>query len=201
MITIEILEFINKEELSIEQFLLLQSVYARQTGEKRYSVHANLYDQYRKHQTSVPYKSMALGLIERGYLELKTSSSAFKIKDLRVTDKFISGIYVDEIESFKEAMDCYPDYINVNGVNHFSKIHKNGVEYLRKRYFEKVTKFGSKKEHNAFIKLVSIEYKGKKVAPQKFDYVIENWEILKQQLFKKHMTKLSKLNQSYDRQR
>ena len=202
MISIEILEFVTSQQITIEQFLLLQSVYAKQTGEKRYSVHANMYEEYRKvNAGKIPFRNIAIELIERGFLTVQTKKEQFKIKDLRATEKFYEAIYVDEVECFKEALDCYPDYIDVNGTKHLSKIHKNGVDFLRKKYYEKVTKNGSKKEHNAFVKLISMEYKGKKVAQQKFDYLIDNWELLKPQFLKKHRSKLIAKTESYERQR
>jgi hypothetical protein len=64
-------------------------------------------------------------LLEIGYIEKitpPTSMNKLRIEDFRVSKKFLNLIAIDGGDAFKELLENYPQFVNINGVSVSAKV-------------------------------------------------------------------------------
>jgi hypothetical protein len=185
----EVIAYCNRHAISVEEYFLLYRIYSKQINNKKlvsFNVQSKLYELNNK--SKIDYSKLFISLIDKKLIVKIVEKESLKLSNIRVTDDYIKTVFINKEIAFQESLECFPDYMIVEGKKINSKTSKiGGAAYLEELYYKTIG--ANPIEHNKFIMLVQYKYSNKEYADQKFETLILNWKILRTQYYKEFIKK------------
>jgi hypothetical protein len=185
----EVIAYCNRHAISVEEYFLLYRIYSKQINNKKlvsFNVQSKLYELNNK--VKIDYSKLFISLIDKKLIVKIVEKESLKLSNIRVTDDYIKTVFINKEIAFQESLECFPDYMIVEGKKINSKTSKiGGAAYLEELYYKTIG--ANPIEHNKFIMLVQYKYSNKEYADQKFETLILNWKILRTQYYKEFIKK------------
>jgi hypothetical protein len=185
----EVIAYCNRHAISVEEYFLLYRIYSKQINNKKlvsFNVQSKLYELNNK--VKIDYSKLFISLIDKKLIVKIVEKESLKLSNIRVTDDYIKTVFINKEIAFQESLECFPDYMVVEGKKINSKTSKvGGAAYLEELYYKTIG--ANPIEHNKFIMLVQYKYSNKEYADQKFETLILNWKILRTQYYKEFIKK------------
>lgn len=129
------------------------------------------------------YKKLIDDLEEKGYIVNNNTTDDYSIDKIIVTKLFKEVVFVESEEAWQEVLQTYPRWMIIDKNGKKTQIPANTQDaFLKKQYYDQITKGGNKALHDYFILSVENFYKGAKVIEsggvglKKF---IDSWESMK----------------------
>lgn len=172
-------DFLCKNQLSTNQFLLLYLLYTEkmakdlQDGRLKYTIAGNIYKWLDKGQGWT--ESEIADLIKKEYV-ISISKSNYEIDQLVLTNKFVDLMFINTGDAFEELLELYPPTVTVQNTTFMTKACD--LDACSKAYSKAIK--NSNRKHQEVIELLKYGIE-KKLVNTKIDKFVSGklWEDLR----------------------